>query len=264
LSRCAPGHGGATGCSRWTAALFSIARPLRSSKVRRLPTRGALGNGLRVVAGAVLATGGHLEVETRGQRLRLVVQDDGTTAAELMGQTMEPGTRIRVYPGPSLRIRETDLNAAHLAIALAGRGTTYRGLSSPHWYDAATFYEPLQAAGHRAVRAVVATLNGCTGAKAGRLTRDYHDRPANSLSRAEAADLLRQCQQASKPVRPERLGAIGPIDPPYRGYGRARGTIIDGGATAVPAVVEVWMNARATAMASGAGPRGREPGGPVY
>ena len=37
------------------AALFSINRPLASTKLLRLPTRGALGNGLRVVAGAVLA-----------------------------------------------------------------------------------------------------------------------------------------------------------------------------------------------------------------
>src|SRR3712207_9128722 len=34
------------------AALFSINRPLTSSKYLRRPTRGALGNGLRVVAGA--------------------------------------------------------------------------------------------------------------------------------------------------------------------------------------------------------------------
>src|SRR5687768_5459563 len=33
------------------AALFSIRRPLASSKLLRLPTRGALGNGLRVVTG---------------------------------------------------------------------------------------------------------------------------------------------------------------------------------------------------------------------
>src|SRR5262249_15173236 len=38
------------------ARLFSIARPMMSSKLWRLPTRGALGNGLRVVAGAVLAS----------------------------------------------------------------------------------------------------------------------------------------------------------------------------------------------------------------
>jgi hypothetical protein len=35
--------------------LFSVNRPLLSSKLRRLPTRGALGNGLRVVVGAVAA-----------------------------------------------------------------------------------------------------------------------------------------------------------------------------------------------------------------
>ena len=40
------------------ARLFSIDRPLVSAKLLRLPTRGALGNGLRVVAGAVLASNG--------------------------------------------------------------------------------------------------------------------------------------------------------------------------------------------------------------
>src|SRR5262245_44124211 len=44
------------------ARLFSISRPLVSTKLLRLPTRGALGNGLRVVAGAVLASDGTLTV----------------------------------------------------------------------------------------------------------------------------------------------------------------------------------------------------------
>src|SRR4051812_24504259 len=60
------------------AALFSIARPLTSSKLLRLPTRGALGNGLRVVAGAVLATGGKIIVKTQGQVLHLCPNDNGT------------------------------------------------------------------------------------------------------------------------------------------------------------------------------------------
>jgi hypothetical protein len=47
------------------ARLFSIARPMVSTKLLRLPTRGALGNGLRVVAGAVLASQGTLVVITR-------------------------------------------------------------------------------------------------------------------------------------------------------------------------------------------------------
>jgi hypothetical protein len=50
------------------ARLFSIARPLVSTKLLRLPTRGALGNGLRVVAGAVLASDGSLVVTTRRKR----------------------------------------------------------------------------------------------------------------------------------------------------------------------------------------------------
>ena len=61
------------------ADLFSVARPLTSSKLLRLPTRGALGNGLRVVAGAVLASGGRLTVKTRGRALRL---RRGTQTAE--------------------------------------------------------------------------------------------------------------------------------------------------------------------------------------
>ncbi len=47
---------GIPGTPEEVATLFSIRRPLVSSKILRLPTRGALGNGLRVVAGAVLAS----------------------------------------------------------------------------------------------------------------------------------------------------------------------------------------------------------------
>ncbi|TWH57213.1 hypothetical protein DesLBE_1478 [Desulfitobacterium sp. LBE] len=50
--------------------LFSISRPLRSSKYLRLPTRGALGNGLRVVAGAVAASGGRAPCLHPGQALQ--------------------------------------------------------------------------------------------------------------------------------------------------------------------------------------------------
>jgi DNA topoisomerase VI subunit B len=56
------------------ANMFFINRPLKSTKHLRLSTRGALGNGLRVVAGAVLATGGSLIVTTRGQIMKLTPQ----------------------------------------------------------------------------------------------------------------------------------------------------------------------------------------------
>jgi hypothetical protein len=41
---------GIAGTPQGIARLFSIARPMISSKLLRLPTRGALGNSLRVVA----------------------------------------------------------------------------------------------------------------------------------------------------------------------------------------------------------------------
>jgi hypothetical protein len=76
------GGDGIPGDDEAIAALFSINRPLTSSKILRTPGRGALGNGLRVVAGAVLATGGTLEVSTRGRTLKLTPRDSGDTVVQ--------------------------------------------------------------------------------------------------------------------------------------------------------------------------------------
>ena len=46
------------------AHLFSVARPMLSSKLLRRPTRGAVGNGLRVCLGYLTATRGRLIIET--------------------------------------------------------------------------------------------------------------------------------------------------------------------------------------------------------
>lgn len=65
------GGSGIEGQPQEIARLFSIARPMISTKLLRLPTRGALGNGLRVVAGAVVASEGSLVVTTRNQGIEL-------------------------------------------------------------------------------------------------------------------------------------------------------------------------------------------------
>ena len=70
---------GIDGTPKQIARLFSIARPMISTKLLRRPTRGALGNGLRVVAGAVLASGGSLTVITHNRRIQLRPGHDGTT-----------------------------------------------------------------------------------------------------------------------------------------------------------------------------------------
>src|SRR4051812_12389454 len=62
---------GIEGTPEETADLFSLSRPLVSTKLGRMPTRGALGNGIRVIVGAVTASDGRLEVWTRNRRLIL-------------------------------------------------------------------------------------------------------------------------------------------------------------------------------------------------
>jgi hypothetical protein len=85
------------------AKMFSISRPLVSTKLIRLPTRGALGNGLRVVAGVVLASNGFLTVETRNVRLKLRPERDGSTTVVSRTPCKRPvGTRVEIGFGPEL------------------------------------------------------------------------------------------------------------------------------------------------------------------
>lgn len=229
------------------AMLFSIARPLVSSKLTRLPTRGALGNGLRVVAGAVLASGGTLRVTTNGQALCLVPQDDGRTRAVLIGQDDWPGTRVEIHLGPALPVNEDTLIAARTACFVAeGRDNTAATCkTSPHWYDADSFYELLQAAGMRPAREVVAEFDGCSGAKAGQVCADYLGRAASSLGRDEATLLLTNARQVARSVSPSRLGHIGPHPDLPAGYASIAGewcapTAHGRVGAHIPYVVEAW------------------------
>jgi hypothetical protein len=226
------------------AGLFSIARPLTSTKYLRLPTRGALGNGLRVVAGAVLASRGTLRVMTDGRRLRIHPRDDGGSEAEHEGAWEGGGTRVEVCLGPALDNPEVSpFLWARTACELAGRGKEYAGRSSPWWYDSDAFWELLQAAGDSPVRELVASLEGCGRDKAGRIAAEWLRRPARDLSREEADRLLGSARELSRQVKPERLGWVGPL-PGYGGYGKACGVRtdgpFDGRAALLPFVVEAW------------------------
>jgi DNA topoisomerase VI subunit B len=116
------------------ADLFSIGRQQKSTKFLRLPTRGALGNGLRVVASAVLVTKGKLIVSTRGQVMNLIPRDDGTTKKEVINDHYDgAGTRVEVCLGSDAgRLDERTLRWARDAIRFAG-GQRYNGKTSGHW-----------------------------------------------------------------------------------------------------------------------------------
>lgn len=223
------------------AELFSIRRPLTSSKLLRLPTRGALGNGLRVVAGAVLASDGGLRVYTRGQAMQLVPQDTGETLATICDTYSGQGTRIEVQLGADL-IDDNTLILAQRAILLR-MGATYKGKTSPHWYDADAFYELAQAAGSMYVRDLISLFDGCTGTRAGQIAEGFQGRVCNTLSRDEAALLLLRARGAARPVKASRLGKIGDIfpDAAYAAddclYCMENGR---GSACDIPMLVEAW------------------------
>lgn len=127
---------GIEGTDEDIASLFSMRRPLRTTKMWRLPTRGALGNGLRVVAGLVCATNGDLVVSTRGRKLRLLPQyNDGHTKYEHLGPVRVKGTMVEVtLPGMS----DNSLVWAKRAL-LMSEGKDYDGNASPWWYCSESF-----------------------------------------------------------------------------------------------------------------------------
>jgi hypothetical protein len=234
---------GLDGTPEEIADLFSIRRPMRSSKLLRLPRRGALGNGLRIVAGAVLASEGRLSVATRDRWIRLAPQFDGSTrvvAVELAEQPI--GTRVEVGLGPALPEDEEAPTWGYWAARAALAGKRYEGRSSPFWYDAVVFHELVVAHGEQPLRALVAELDGCSGGKAGLIiaAAGLDRRACGSLDREEAERLLLRAQAWARPVSAERLGSLG-REAFSDGYAYAvERSMAEIGSVDIPFVAEVW------------------------
>ena len=235
---------GIDGMPQDIARLFSINRPMISTKLLRLPTRGRLGNGLRVVAGAVLASKGTLVVTTRNRRIDLRPERDGTTAvARAKAVNFPVGTRIEISFGPALPCDADAMRWAKLACTLA-RGTTYLGKSSPWWYDAEQFHELLYASGDRSVRELISHLDGCTGGTAGEIVQAAGLGRAicSQITRAQAETLLEAARESARPVQPKRLGTVGDVFP-AQSYACSHGIAQFGAAeprARIPFAVEAW------------------------
>jgi hypothetical protein len=127
--------------------LFAVNRPRISSKLKRLPTRGMLGNGLRVVMGAVAALGATISVTTRGHRYELGTNTvTGETEISSAADVPEiPGVMVKVeFPNPLFT--DHDFSFARKAIRIALVGTIYDGPSMPNWYGKAGLEMVLAAA----------------------------------------------------------------------------------------------------------------------
>ena len=194
-----------------------------------------LGNGLRVVAGAVAASEGSLAVETRGHRLTLA-GDPGTgltAVTEDQPVPSVPGLAVYITLGsllPQYNYDEGDL--AREAIAIASHGKAYHGPSSPWWFSPRDLHQLMQQV--TPVDTTVARL--CR--ELGFMLND--DRVARDLGRDDAAEVLERLRKGTKPVDPKSLGMIGPTTYGKRHcYGYHTGTVQMRGAD-IPFVVEAW------------------------
>jgi hypothetical protein len=235
---------GIDGTPEQIARMFSIRRPLVSSKLLRLPTRGAVGNGLRVVAGAVLASGGTLTVITRNRRIGLRPERDGSTTVISVKKVNRPvGTRIEISFG-SLKCAADTLDWASEGCNLVETGSPYAGKTSAWWYDAAQFHELLDASGNRPVRDLVSQLDGCSGPKAGEIVAaaGLNRAICKDITRTQAARLLAAVRNDARNVNPKRLGAIGP-DAFEGAYCGEHGVGEKAPIANIPFVVEAWAEA---------------------
>lgn len=226
------------------ARLFSFGRPLVSSKVIRLPTRGALGNGLRVVAGAVFASAGSLCVMTNGRKLTLTPLDTGETTVTSSKNMRQRGTRIEVRLGDGIPQDTHFLTWAEAAIHAAGLKPIYAGKTSAWWYDADAFFELLKAAGQQTVHRIIQEFEGCSG-RASAIAQDFLGKSATSLTFEEAESLLRIARSACKPVPPGRLALLNKEI--HGSYANALGTLeLKPGrgtlSALLPYTVEAWCN----------------------
>ena len=225
------------------ADMFSINRPLKSTKHLRLPTRGALGNGLRVVAGAVLATGGSLIVTTRGLIMKLTPQhDNGKTLAEVIGYKDSNGTLIEVHLGGH-DAGPINLRWAKLALQLSsGEQQRYSGKTSPWWYTSRYFYELCRSAKDTTIRELISKFEGCSSSdKVGYITNEFKIKQTTDLTLDDAKTLLTRMQIASKPVKPERLGCCDSEN--FSNYVKIPGTFeltSDNEVAEIPYIVEAW------------------------
>jgi hypothetical protein len=124
------------------ANLFSIARPLTSSKRVRLPQRGALGNGLRVVMGTIYCLNGELTIATNGRKLQIIPKDNGKSEAIWIEKWENEGTEITITLKENLFGGEEMLAWAKMALTIPN-GSIFNQKTNPNWYDSDSFYNLL-------------------------------------------------------------------------------------------------------------------------
>ena len=215
---------------------FSVNRSLVSSKLLRLPTRGALGNGLRVVGGVAAAFGADLSVHSNGRAYTLSISPE-TGEAEILEESPSnhpQGMRVEMTFSPEDVPGEEALAWGRDALLLARGGGGYSGKSSPYWYAPADLRELLLSA-EGTIREVAVLFEGNAQVRIGDLGR------VTTPSLEDAETLLNILRGNAKAFNPQRLKGVGQIPGISEAYASGVGEYeISDGAAIIPFRVDVW------------------------
>jgi hypothetical protein len=219
--------------------IYSPNRARFSSKHIRRVLRGLLGNGGRVIGGAVAASGGTLIIETRGHRFclemdmatgKMVIQSDESIP-------FEPGLTLYIALGSALAFKEGDFDLAKATIQLSRHGHVYSGPSSPWWYGSHDLLRLAQEAQPDSI--TFSRLCRLCGFVILGITQPFWQRPAKELSFAQIENALKALRARNKPVPAKRLGATGPQAFAGTAYAKELGIASLDGAE-LPYVWEAW------------------------
>jgi hypothetical protein len=214
--------------------LFAVNRPLLSSKLKRLPLRGMLGHGLRVVMGAVAALNGHISVASRGHRLIMAVEPATGMTRVVKDEPIAPS------PGTALTIALPVFDGdeafpAHLTIGMAAQGQQYTGPSLPPWHSVDNLHRIFAT-----VKPELTTVADVVREVFGIAKDD--SRTARSLTRQDVVTLHAQLCRGAKWSDAD-IGHIGPYSGLGEHYACVRGSVHIDGAD-VPYCIECWVSCR--------------------
>jgi hypothetical protein len=231
------------------AGIFCVARPMVSSKLLRRPTRGCVGNGLRVCLGYLTATRGRLIIETGNVRVELAPEIDGTSRIVSNELIARRGLKLTAIAG-DVRFEERNLRWAADAIEVAQQSgqPAFTGRPSPHWFDRDHFIVLARSVvGDISVRTFISQFDGITGSKVQtEIAAPFLRRGIKELTDTELAELLWRMQLATKPPKARALRPLGRDAVISGGYAIAEGAFRTGQhepRATIPFLVECWADA---------------------
>jgi hypothetical protein len=231
------------------AKRFSLDKGMVSSKQWRKPTRGCVGNGLRVIVGAVVSGGGRIIVKTRDRHYTLLPRLDGTTAIENIEIIDWPvGSSVTVQIDPKYPRSAGAMQWAQTAIKLAqSSGPPFGRQPSPWWFDTEHLaLNMLSAIGPTYTLAqFVSQLDRCSSRKIGRLVTDMFGKGClcRDLSLDQASKLLKLLRDnVPTQILPKQLGPMGREAWKSDGYACEEGYLLTASEprARIPFLVESW------------------------